>query len=155
MCQPGRGGWSATTGKLTGFRDDIWFRAAANFGGIWWNNNQEVVYYIGEKDENDDDLNGDASCVVRFGAGDTPDHHVNAYWSLTLMSLPDYRVVPNPLDRYNLNNITPFENEEDGSLKLYLGGTLPVGAPESNWLPAPPGKAFTLNHRYYVPKTTC
>ena len=43
-----RGGWSATTGKPTGFGNDIWFRAAANFGGIWWNNNQEVVYFIGE-----------------------------------------------------------------------------------------------------------
>ncbi len=147
-----RGGWSATTGKPTGFGNDIWFRAAANFGGIWWNNNQEVVYFIGEKDRDDRDLNGDNSYVLHFGTGDAPDHHVNAYWSLTLMSLPDYRVVLNPLDRYNLNNISPLTYEEDGSLKLYLGGTLPEGAPESNWLPAPPGKPFTLNHRYYVPK---
>jgi hypothetical protein len=147
-----RGGWSATTGRLTGFGDDIWFRAAANFGGIWWNNNQEVVYFIGEKDENNDDLNGDNVYVLHFGAGDTPDRHVNAYWSLTLMSLPDYRVVPNPLDRYSINNISPLQYEDDGSLKLYLGGTLPDGAPESNWLPAPDGRPFTLNHRYYVPK---
>ena len=48
--------------------------------------------------------------------------------------------------------MSPLEYEQDRSLKLYLGGTLPEGAPESNWLPAPPGKPFTLNHRYYVPK---
>jgi len=147
-----RGGWSATTGRPTGFDDDLWFRAAANYGGIWWNNNQEVVYYIGEQDKDGNDLNGDNSYLIHFGANDTPDQHVHAYWSITLMSLPDYRVVPNPIDRYNLNNLSPFEYEEDGSLKLYLGGSLPDGAPESNWLPAPPGRPFTLNHRYYVAK---
>ncbi|MBE9490960.1 MAG: DUF1254 domain-containing protein, partial [Bacteroidetes bacterium] len=44
-----RGGWSSTREYLK-FGDDIWFRAAANFVGIWWNSSSEVVYYIGEKD---------------------------------------------------------------------------------------------------------
>jgi hypothetical protein len=147
-----RGGWVATTGKETGFGEDLWFRTAANFAGIWWNNNQEVVYYIGETDASGAPLNGDNVYSIHFNEDDLPQKHVNAYWSLTLMSLPDYRVVPNELDRYNFNNLSEFEYEADGSLKLYLAGGLPAGFPESNRLPAPVGAPFTLNLRMYVPK---
>lgn len=147
-----RGGWIATTGKETGFGEDFWFRAAANFAGIWWNNNQEVVYFIGEADATGTPLDGDSVYVLDFKPEDLPAKHVNAYWSLTLMSLPDYRVVPNRLDRFNFNNRSQFEFEPDGSLKLHLASELPSGVPESNWLPCPKGRPFTLNLRTYVPK---
>ena len=68
------------------------------------------------------------------------------------MSLPDYRVIPNKINRFNLNNVSDLKFEDDGSLKIYLASELPEGTPESNWLPSPAGKEFTLNHRYYVPK---
>ena len=68
------------------------------------------------------------------------------------MSLPDYRVVPNRLDRFNFNNRSQFTFEPDGSLKLHLASELPSGVPESNWLPCPKGRPFTLNLRTYVPK---
>jgi hypothetical protein len=138
--------------KETGFGEDIWFRTAANFAGIWWNNNQEVVYFIGETDDTGTPLNGDHVYVLHFETDDLPQKHVNAYWSLTLMDLPNYRVIPNKLERYNFNNLSPFMLESDGSLKLYLSSILPRGVPESNWLPSPTGKPFTLNLRMYVPK---
>jgi hypothetical protein len=97
-------------------------------------------------------LNGENVYSIHFSKDNLPQKHVNAYWSLTLMSLPDYRVVPNALDRYNFNNLSKFEYEADGSLKLYLAGKLPAGFPESNWLPAPVGAPFTLNLRMHVPK---
>jgi len=71
---------------------------------------------------------------------------------LTLMALPNYRVVPNRLDRFNFNNRSKFAYEPDGSLQLYLACELPKSVPESNWLPCPKGKPFTLNLRMYVPK---
>jgi hypothetical protein len=37
-------------------------------------------------------------------------------------------------------------------LKLHLASELPSGVPESNWLPCPKGRPFTLNLRTYVPK---
>ena len=70
-----------------------------------------------------------------------------------MLSLPDYRVVPNELDRYNINNVSDLTYGEDGSMTLYLSSHLPEGAPETNWLPAPAGKRFSLNHRFYVPKS--
>jgi hypothetical protein len=145
-----RGGWSSTR-QYVKMGDDFLFRCAANYAGIWWNSSAEVVYYIGNKDQDGELLNGDNAYVIRYGPDELPMKHASAYWSLTMMSLPDYRVVPNELERYNLNNISELQYEEDGSLQIYLAGELLAGAPESNWLPAPKGKPFTLNHRIYVP----
>ena len=147
-----RGGWIATTGKEKGFGEDYWFRTAANFAGIWWNNNQEVVYYIGEQDHTGSPLNGDNVYAIRFEKGDLPHKHVDAYWSLTLLSLPDYRVIPNPLHRYNFNNLSRFVHGDDGSLTLYLAAARPACSPEANWLPTRKGAPFTLNLRMYVPR---
>jgi hypothetical protein len=124
-----RGGWVATTGKELGFGEDYWFRTAVNYVGIWWNNNREVVYFVGEADSSGAPLNGDNVYCLHFAPDDLPQNHVHAYWSLTLMTLPDYRVVPNPLGRFGLNNLSVFAYEPDGSLKLYLAAKPPAEAP--------------------------
>ena len=43
-----------------------------------------------------------------------------------------YRVVPNALNRFNLNNYSPLQKEADGSLKLALGPNPVTGVGESN-----------------------
>jgi hypothetical protein len=146
-----RGGWLSTS-EWPKFGDDFWFRTGANYAGIWWNSSLEAVYYMGNTNDEKMPLNGDNIYVIEYNPEDLPKNHVNAFWSLTLLSLPDYRVVPNKLERYNLNNISELKYEEDGSLKLYIASELPEGAPESNWLPSPKGKRFAMNHRLYVPK---
>ncbi len=147
-----RGGWISTTGRPKGFGDDFRFRAAVNYAGIWWNNNQEAVYYIGQTDSSGNTLNGDNVYVLHIREQDLPQKHVNAFWSLTLLSLPDYRVVPNALDRYHFNNLSELTYEPDGSLKLYVAAVPPGDAPAMNWLPAPKGRSFTLTLRMYAPK---
>ncbi len=66
--------------------------------------------------------------------------------------MPDYRVVPNSLNRFNLNSHLPLATEPDGSLKLTIGPKAIDGVPEPNWLPSPAGKPFSLTFRTYVPK---
>jgi hypothetical protein len=146
-----RGGWSSTR-EWREFGDDFEFRSAVNYAGIWWNSSTEVVYYMGFKDRNSKGLHGDNTYVVHYKSEDLPMKHVNAYWSLTMLSLPDFRVVPNKMERYNMNNISKLQYETDGSLKIYLASKLPAGVPESNWLPTPQGKPFVVNNRLYVPK---
>jgi hypothetical protein len=146
-----RGGWGATREWLA-FGDDIVFRCSTNYAGIWWNSSAEVVYYMGEKDKDGNSLNGDHIYAIHYQPEDLPIQHVEAYWSLTLLSLPDFRVVPNELERYNLNNISDLMYEKDGSLTLYLASALPPDVPASNWLPTPKGRPFVMNHRLYVPK---
>ena len=61
-------------------------------------------------------------------------------------------MVPNPLNRFNLNSHSPLKSETDGSLKIAMGPKPVAGVAESNWLPSPEGKPFSLTFRTYVPK---
>ena len=62
------------------------------------------------------------------------------------------RIVPNPLNRFHLNNFSLLAKEADGSLKIAIGPKPVAGVRESNWLPSPEGKPFSLTFRAYVPK---
>ena len=127
-------------------------RTSANLVGLWANANDEVIYFVGTMDADGQPLNGANDYVIDFPAADRPDAVVNGYWSVILVDVPDYRVVPNPLNRFNLNSYSPLKSEADGSLKILLASKPNSSVPESNWLPAPAGKAFSLTLRTYVPK---
>ena len=71
---------------------------------------------------------------------------------LSMVDLPGFLAVPNPLDRYTFNSVAPPPPEADGSLKIFLAAKSGSGVPESNLLPAPAGKPFSLTFRTYVPK---
>ncbi|WP_338827869.1 DUF1214 domain-containing protein [Bradyrhizobium sp. 27S5] len=127
-------------------------RSSANYAGIWANNPAEVVYFPATRDANEQPLNGSNSYVMHFPANGLPQSVVDAYWSVILVGVPDYRVVQNPLKRYNFNNHSPLVKEADGSLKIGIGAKPVAGVPEANWLPAADGKPFSLTFRTYVPK---
>jgi hypothetical protein len=140
----------ANTGGNYG--DNYRLRTAANYAGIWANSPGEVVYFIGSRDANEQPLNGGDSYVMHFPADKLPQALVNAYWSVILVGVPDYRVAPNDLKRYNFNNHSELQKEADGSLKIAVGPKPVSGVPESNWLPSAEGKPFSLTLRTYVPK---
>jgi hypothetical protein len=127
-------------------------RTAANYAGIWANSPSEAVYFIGTRDANEQLLNGSNSYVMHFPADKLPESVVNAYWSVILVGVPDFRVVPNPLKRYNFNNHSPLQKESDGSLKIAVGPKPVASVPKANWLPSAEGKPFSLTFRTYVPK---
>jgi hypothetical protein len=148
---PYRNHWvgGARTGNYQG---DYWLRTTVNYAGIWANNTDEVIYFVATRDADEKALNGSSSYVMQFAANNLPASAVNGYWSVILVSVPEYRVVPNPLSRFNLNSYSPLKNESDGSLKIAIGPKAVAGVAESNWLPAPEGKPFSLTFRTYVPK---
>jgi hypothetical protein len=146
-----KGGWSVSY-AAGNFGDDILARDIINYGGLWANVIQEAIYFIGLTDSNKEPLSGDKIYEVKFPKDGLPDTAVNAFWSTTVYSVPDYRVVDNKLKRYNLNNVSNLKKNPDGTLSIWLASSLPKGAIESNWLPTPAGKGFSLNFRTYVPK---
>ncbi|PTS97055.1 acetyl-coenzyme A synthetase, partial [Flavobacterium sp. HMWF030] len=146
-----KGGWSVTY-VAGNFGDDIMARDIINYGGLWANTIEEAIYFIGLTDSNKQPLSGDKVYEIKFPKGQLPDSAVNAFWSVTLYSVPDYRVVDNKLKRYNLNNVSGLKTNPDGSLSIWLASSLPKNAIESNWLPTPSGKGFSLNLRMYVSK---
>jgi len=144
-----KGGWSVSyaAGK---FGDDIMARDIINYGGLWANQIQEAIYFVGLTDSNKQLLNGDKVYEIKFPKDQIPDAFVDAFWSITLYSVPDYRVVDNKLKRYNLNNVSRLKKNPDGSLTVWLASSLPKNAIQSNWLPTPAGKGFALTMRMYV-----
>ena len=122
------------------------------YAGIWANTPDEVIYFVATRDANEQTLNGSNSYVFHFPTDKLPENVINAFWSVILVGVPDYRVVPNLLNRFNLNNYSPLQKEADGSSKLAIGPNPVAGVPEPNWLPSPEGKPFSLTFRTYVPK---
>ena len=143
--------WLATLGTGN-YGANYWMRSSANLVGLWANVNDEVIYFVGTRDVEGQALNGANDYLLEFPATSRPDAVVNAYWSVILVDVPDYRVVPNPLNRFNFNSDSGLESEADGSLKILLSSKPSAAAPERNWLPAPAGKGFSLTLRTYVPK---
>jgi hypothetical protein len=112
----------------------------------------EVIYFAATRDADDKPLDGSKSYVIHFPADRLPSSVVDAYWSIILVGVPDYRVVPNPLNRFNFNSYSPLKSASDGSLSIAIGPRPVSGVPESNWLPSSPGKLFSLTFRTYVPR---
>lgn len=143
--------WVATMGTGN-YGANYWRRSAANLLGIWANTNDEVIYFFTTRDANGDALNGAHDYILEFPADSRPDAVVDAYWSVILVDVPNYRVVPNPMNRFNFNNYSGLKQEADGSLRILFARAPRGDVPESNWLPAPDGKPFFLNLRTYVPR---
>ena len=62
------------------------------------------------------------------------------------------RVLPNPLNRFLLNNQSKLEYGKDGSLTLYFAPEKPNDAPEGNWLPTLGRQNYSLTFRFYGPR---
>ena len=143
--------WLGTLGTGN-YGSDFWMRSSANLVGLWANTNDEVIYFVATKDADGQPLNGSNDYVLEFSAENRPDAVVDGYWSVILVDVPDYRVVPNSLNRFNLNSYSGLKFEPDGSLKILVANKPKPKLPESNWLPSADGKGFSLTLRTYVPK---
>ncbi|WP_082862597.1 DUF1214 domain-containing protein [Caballeronia hypogeia] len=140
-------------GAQTGnYGSDFRLRTIANYAGIWANTTDEVIYFVATADAANKPLDGGKTYIMHFPAGRLPSSVVDGYWSVILVGFPDYRVVPNSLNRFNFNSYSKLTPERDGSLKIAIGPNPVKGVPETNWLPSASGKRFSLTFRTYVPK---
>ncbi len=148
-----KGGWSVAY-VMGNYIDnsDIMARAIVNFGGLWANVCTEATYYIGLTDSNKELLSGDNVYEIRFPKDQLPQNFANAFWSVTIYSVPDYHLIPNDMKRYNLNNQSKLEMNKDGSMSIWIASEKPKDVPQENWLPSAKGKGFSLNFRMYAPK---
>ncbi|MCS7034002.1 MAG: DUF1254 domain-containing protein [Phycisphaerae bacterium] len=111
--------WLGTLGTGN-YGSDYKRRTSANLVGIWANTNDEVIYFVGTRDSEGNPLNGSHDYLIEFSPEARPERVVDGYWSLILVDVPDYRVVPNKLNRFNFNNYSPLTDEPDGSLRILL-----------------------------------
>lgn len=143
-------GW-ARPGVVGEYGLDYTARTLVNNGGIWANIKPEVLYYRGGKDADGDDLTGDHAYKMTFPKDALPSRFAKYFWSVIAVDNLRFRVLPNPMNRFLLNDQTHPEHGQDGSLTLYFANEKPSDAPEGNWLPIPKGQKFRLTFRFYGP----
>ncbi|AWY39108.1 DUF1254 domain-containing protein [Pseudomonas sp. C1C7] len=146
-----RDGWvrPATSGA---YGSDYLTRTLIDLGGIWANTSAEVNYYRGARDADGKVLDGGHSYSLTFPREQLPSGFARYFWSVTATNSKTFRVLPNSLDRFLLNNQSDLHYNADGSLTLYFGPQLPPGAAQNNWLPTVAGEPFRLMLRYYGAK---
>nr|WP_183829119.1 DUF1214 domain-containing protein [Rhizobium cellulosilyticum] len=143
-------GW-ARPGVVGEYGLDYIARTLVNNGGIWANVKPEVLYYRGGKDDRGDDLTGDHAYKMTFPKDALPSRFANYFWSVIAVDNVRFRVLPNPINRFLLNEQTNPKYGRDGSLTLYFANEKPADAPDGNWLPIPKGQKFRLTFRFYGP----
>ena len=123
-------------------------RAAAAIGGLWGNHPYEAAYIMTYLDDRGEQLNGATTYTLRLN----PTPPVNAFWSLTMYSVPDFYLVENPINRYSIGDRTPgVILDDDGALTITISHERPAGEKAAaNWLPSPAGD-FRPVMRMYEP----
>ena len=113
------------SGDLFGSRKQLnnnyLYRFAGAVFGIYGNSKQEAFYVGYSVDTGGQTLNASkTSYQLRFAKGQLPP--VNAFWSLTMYSMPDRLLVANPLNRYLINSpmLPNLKRDANGSLTLYV-----------------------------------
>jgi hypothetical protein len=137
---------------VSGVYGNDWLgRTLVNMGGIWANTMDEVVYYKGNLDADGKQLNGDNTYTLTFPKDDLPPKYASYFWSVIAVDPKHMRVLPNPLNRFLINNQSGTKYNADGSLTLYFAAERPKDAPDENWLPTPKGQDYRLTFRFYGP----
>lgn len=141
---PVQNGWSHPA-AFGNYGDNYRMRTLVNLGGIWANNAKEATYFTRT------DLDGSTTYTQTFPANALPKSKSRYFWSVIAIDAKEYKVIPNPLKRYLLNNQSKLKYNHDGSLTLVFAPTLPKGVPQGNWLPTPEGQKYNLTFRFYGP----
>ena len=139
--------------KVCGTYEDDWLaRSCIDYGGIWANVLTEVLYYKGRIDSTDAPLHSDNAYTLTFPKDDLPAKYAKYFWSVIAVDAKHMRVLPNPLNRFLLNNQSKLAYGQDGSLTLYFAPEKPNDAPEGNWLPTLGSQNYSLTFRFYGPR---
>ncbi|WP_027211218.1 DUF1214 domain-containing protein [Burkholderia sp. WSM2232] len=143
-------GW-ARPGVVGEYGIDYLTRTLVNYRGIWANIKPEVLYYRGAADSTGAELIGDNVYTLTFPKDALPARFAKYFWSVIAVDSTRFRVLPNPLKKYLINEQSGLTYGPDGSLTLYFAAEKPANAPEGNWLPTPRGAKYRLTFRYYGP----
>jgi hypothetical protein len=143
-------GW-ARPGVVGEYGLDYLARTLVNSGGIWANIKPEVLYYRGSLDQAGDELNSDNVYTLTFPKDGLPAQYATFFWSVIAVDGHRFRVLPNQINRFLINNQSKLQYGADGSLTLYFADQKPATAPDGNWLPTPKGQKYRLTFRFYRP----
>ena len=144
-----------STGDFFGTREylngNYLYRMAGAALGIYGNFKEEALYPAYGVDAAGQPLDGANRYTLRFAPGQLPP--VNAFWSVTMYTLPESLLNANPINRYLINSpmLPGLVTDADGGITLFVQHASPGVDKEANWLPAPAGP-FQMVMRLYWPR---
>jgi len=142
---PKNNGWLVL--RTGSYGTDYAFRAGVDKAGLGAPLPELAVYPAALRDRDLGPLTGEKRFVVHFPASAFP-IPVQFFWSLTLYDTDGF-LVPNPINRYIINDRSKLHFNADKSLDIYVQQTAPTSAvQQQNWLPAPAG-GFKFSMRLY------
>ena len=145
-------GFAAHDGYLLGgfghYATNYRLRAVIAQIGLGAVTSEQSIFALSLTDHSLAPLSGSTNYVLHMPAAPP----VNEGWTLTVYDLHGF-LVPNPINRYQFNNVSQLAHNPDGSVDIYLQSTRPASATQArNWLPTPPGAGFELIWRLLAPK---
>lgn len=146
-----KNGWNRGDRDTGKYGSNYRNRSLVDLVGIWANSTDEVVYFKTDSDGTGTKLDGGSAYTLTFLKDSLPADQVKYFWSVIAVDSKDFRVIPNPKNRFLINKQSKLEYGKDGSLTLYFASTKPPGAPDGNWLPTPKGQNYNLTFRTYGP----
>lgn len=147
----GKVGSAQFFGTAEDLKGNYLYRMAGAALGIYGNTAAEAIYPNFSNDAAGAPLTGANRYTIRLPPGQLPP--VNAFWSLTMYSMPQSLLVANPINRYLINSpmLPDLLKDPDGGYTIRIQHDPPDLAQQANWLPAPDGP-FALVMRLYWPK---
>ena len=94
-------------------------RTLVNFAGIWANNTQEAIYF------GNYGLEGGNTYLQTFPADALPKDKVHYFWSVIAVDAKEFKVIPNPANRFLLNKQSALKYNKDGSLTVAYASQRP------------------------------
>ena len=135
--------------KIADREESYVVRARSARNGLWGNHGYEAYYAEVYVDADGRQLSGANAYELRL----TELPPADAFWSLTMYSMPEFFLVENPIDRYSIGDRTPgIVMGDDGSLVIRMQHERPDDeTAAANWLPTPEGD-FRPLLRIYQPR---
>ena len=147
---PASNGWLMTATGIGAYGVDHLLRAACARVALGAPDDRLYMAAWASVDSEGKPLDGATRHELRFEKDALPP--VVFFWTLSIHSTPDGRLVENPIGRHSIGSRTRgLRSGADGSVTILIQPESPGDDGESNWLPAPSGR-FRLTLRFYGPK---
>lgn len=145
------GAWEYLGEPIGEFGTEYDYRAMVALKGFGANPVSAALYASAHRDSDGKPLEAGGHYRLRFEKGALPPMKTDGFWSVTAYNDEDF-LIPNPLNRYAVNDRSPLVFNEDGSLDFLLQPEAPEedNPLKVNWLPTGNGK-FHLFMRIYCP----
>jgi hypothetical protein len=106
-------------------------------------------YPFTARDADGEFLDGSSSYKLRL----PPNPPAAAFWAVTVYNVTDGTMPETPQLLPSLNGYCDLAKNEDGSIDIWMGPSLPGGAPGSNFIQTVAGRNFLVALRLYGAKT--